>query len=267
MEFDFILACGDSFTEGCQERIGRGINGTWPGIVANHFGVPFANIATGGSSNTTIALQPVNTPHGNIQDGAWIDWSGIGDSKKPLIIFAFTIMDRWTYFHPEVGTIHSHYSIDPQYMEGINGNKWTAMQKHIPIDAFGGYSGKWLKTTTGKPYQVENFLWATIQAIMTAMQYQSLIPNATVLWGFIHEGSAYPFGKDITQLTTFEDDIVVDGVVWPSMDSCFNKWFDYKPLQRVLNEEDDIIGQGDRHPNRKGIQSIANIFIEGLNEV
>ena len=266
MDFDFILACGDSFTEGCQDQLGQGVNRTWPGLVASHFGVPFANIAQGGSSNTAIALQPVNTPHGNSKKTSAIYWNGLGNAKKPLIIFAFTIMDRWTYYDPETGLIQSHYSIDPQYMEGINGNKWTAMQKHIPIEAFGGYSGKWLKTTTGKSYEVENYLWATTQAIMTAMQYQSLIPNANVLWGFIHEGSAYPFGKDITQLTTYEGDIVIDGVAWPDMDSCFNKWFDYKPLQRVLNEE-DIIGQGDRHPNSKGIKSIADIFIEGLNGV
>ena len=50
MEFDFILACGDSFTEGCQDQIGKGVEGTWPGMLAERFGVPFANIASGGSS-------------------------------------------------------------------------------------------------------------------------------------------------------------------------------------------------------------------------
>ena len=87
MEFDFILACGDSFTEGCQDQIGKGVQGTWPGMLAERFGVPCANIARGGSSNTTIALQPVNTPHDE-------HWKGLGSATKPLIIFGFTVMDR-----------------------------------------------------------------------------------------------------------------------------------------------------------------------------
>ena len=59
MEFDYILACGDSFTEGCQNIIKKGPEGTWPGMVAKYFDVPFDNIALGGSSNTIISYQPV----------------------------------------------------------------------------------------------------------------------------------------------------------------------------------------------------------------
>ena len=262
MEHDLILACGDSYTEGCQDIIGKGVNGTWPGVVANHFGVPCMNLAEGGSSNTAIALQPVNTP----LDEHWKEI--LGGAKKPLIIFAFTVMHRWTYFHPHYGGIQSHYSVDPQHMDKNNGsgNEWIHLQKHIPIKAFESYTN-WAKTTTGKDYQVENYTWATMIAVKTAMQYQSLIPGATVLWGFIHEHSgAQSFGKDIKQLLNNDGDIIVDGVDWYSMGNCFNKWFDYKPLERVI-KEDDIISPNDTHPNSKGIQSIANIFIEGLNGI
>ena len=89
MEFDYILACGDSFTEGCQDIIGKGPEGTWPGILANHYGVPFDNIARGGSSNTTISMQPILE---------WNNIKNLSNAKKPLLIFGFTMHSRLTYY-------------------------------------------------------------------------------------------------------------------------------------------------------------------------
>ena len=131
MDFDFILACGDSFTEGCQNIIGLGPEGTWPGLLAKKYNVPFANLASGGASNTLIALQPVNTPHGQLSLGHSTEWKGLENAKKPLIIFAFTVLDRWTYFDGDMGRVTSHFSIDPEFMtkSDMHGNDWTEWQK------------------------------------------------------------------------------------------------------------------------------------------
>ena len=261
MEFDFILACGDSFTEGCQDQIGKGVEGTWPGMLAERFGVPCANIARGGSSNTTIALQPVNTPHDD-------HWKGLGSATKPLIIFGFTVMDRWTYFHPDLGLIHSHYSIDPQYLSKEYGNMWTDLQKHVPIKSL----GRTYNIYGGQP--IDNYVWATVQAIKMAMQYETLIPGATVLWGFIHERyGPEAFLENIKVIgdnTVLEDGkpvVSIKNMEWPSMYQCFNKFTSWEPLQRQFYHKREYwLTATDGHPNLEGIKIIADIMEKGIRE-
>ena len=160
------------------------------------------------------------------------------------------------------------------------GNHWTDEQKHIPIQIYDERMHS-LRTTTGTSYMVENYIWATMQAIQLAMQYEKLIPGAKVLWGFIHERSgANSFGKNIFEIVDARGNVEVDGVDWQYQNSCFNKWFDWKPIQRAYfdctqskEERDDtlyrdyIISIKDTHPNSKGIKLFADIFIEGLNGI
>ena len=269
MEFDFILACGDSFTEGCRDQIGLGTKGTWPGMLGERFGVPFANIAQGGSSNTSIALQPVNTPHGGpIEDRGGIEWNGLGNAKKPLIIFAFTVMDRWTYFNPDQGRIDSHFSIDPQYMADTNnyGNYWTNQQQHLPIKAM----GRSMKTHDG--HGIDCYTYSTIQAIKLAMQYESLIPGATVLWGFIHERvGPEAFLNNIKNIgdNTIDPPILkYKDMNWPNEGSCFNQFTNWEPMQRLFHTKREYwLTDTDGHPNLDGISLMADIFEKGIREL
>ena len=273
MDFDFILACGDSYTEGCQNIVGLGPEGTWPGLLAKKYNVPFANLASGGSSNTLISLQPVNTPHGKIENGSAVEWNGLENAKKPLIIFGFTVLDRWTYFDGDMGRITSHFSIDPEYMSKTDnhGNDWTDWQKDIPLQNMhrkhNFYNGKLL----------ENYTWATVQAINLAMQYEQLIPGATVMWGFIHERhGADSFGENIfTLIDKLSDPYeVTHGVMeWPSIHRCFNKAYDWKPLQRMFDKKKQYWLRpeiNDHHPNLEGIELIAETIdtaIQGVFDV
>ncbi len=268
MEFDFILGCGDSFTEGCQDQIGLGPKGTWPGMLAKRFGVPFANLGTGGSSNTRIALQPVNTPHGRIQDGSPVEWHGLENAKKPLLIFAFTVMDRWTYFNPDNGLIDSHFSIDPKFMSQTDnhGNYWTHQQQQLPINAMGRH----IKHHDGQ--SVDCYTFSTIQAVKLAMQYELLIPGATVLWGFIHERIGHVAFLDT--IKTLGDSTVHPPIVhhnnmtWPSEHRCFNRFTDWEPMQRLFhNKREYWLTETDGHPNLDGISLITDIFEKGIREL
>ena len=261
MEFDFILACGDSFTEGCQDQIGLGTKGTWPGMLAERFGVPCVNLARGGSSNTTIALQPVNTPH-------FGEWQGIQGAKKPLLIFGFTVLDRWTYFNPDNGLIDSHFSIDPQFMAQTDnhGNFWTHQQRHLPLNAI----GRQIKFHDGQG--VDCYTYSTIEAVKMEMQYESLIPGATVLWGFIHERiGPIAFLDTIKNLgdNTVHPPIVSNkNMNWPSEHRCFNRWTNWEPMQRLFHLKREYwLTDTDGHPNLDGISLMTDIFEKGIREL
>lgn len=287
MDYDYILACGDSFTEGCQNIIGKGVNGTWPALVANHFGIPFNNIAKGGSSNTIIALQPVLN-----------SWAveNLNKARKPLLIFGFTMHSRLTYFNPRLGKPYSHFSLDPEFMDGygpwVEGHKpmvHSLFKEQFPNDLkqwqVNHNNPKFLDGDQDECW-LDSLTHASRVAIEMAMGYRALIPNCDVIWGFIHEAHEFQgFGKDIfhirnkLQASDPKDDRIIQ---YPFEDYCFNKSFDWQPLQRVLDSKNDplssardttyIIGPRDDgtidgHPNSLGIQLIADIMIDSINSI
>ncbi len=268
MEFDYILACGDSFTEGCQNIIKKGPEGTWPGMVAKYFDVPFDNIALGGSSNTIISYQPVRR-HKEISEN-------LTNAKNPLLIFGFTMHGRLTYFNPRVGNIESYYTLDPQHISE-NAHPFVHAHKdylHLLLqEEFPNNLEKW-KTeqyVNDDEDWLDSLTHATRTAIQTANAYKKLIPNCNVLWGFIHEACELQgFGDDIFQIVNTLEGYIpnvsqIRTIEYPHIDTCFNSYYDWKPLQRVMGHTNDyIIGDGDGHPNIKGIELIAEQFIKGI---
>ena len=75
MEFDSIIACGDSFTRYHKTAIEK----TWPSLLGEHYNVPWANLGKGGSSNYEISIQPLQNMPDNLEQ-----------FKKPLIIYHTT---------------------------------------------------------------------------------------------------------------------------------------------------------------------------------
>ena len=285
MEFDYILACGDSFTEGCQNIIGKGPEGTWPGVLAKHYGVPFDNIALGGSSNTIISLQPANEAYAI---------EHLKNAKKPLIIFGFTMHSRLTYFNLQQGRVTSHFSIDPDHMDNYD-PMVTAHKDHVhhflrkqfpnDLDEWGNFQNMRFTGMTPKDSNwLDGFSHATRKAIYIAMGWKNLIPNATILWGFIHTACEHQgFGKDIHHIINSFDNGIEEGIInYPHEEACFNKHNDWQPFDRALglnNQDggyipnnicmDKIIGPRpdgtiDMHPNEQGIELLANMFIDEI---
>lgn len=239
MEFDYIIASGDSFTEGCKNSLEIGIQDTWPGQLGRELGVPWVNLAQGGTSNLDIALQPIQ------------HFSETTPPKKPLFIFGFTVDHRPTYYDYSSGGIKSFYTTLPEevdqfaelhYMERLQLRAQTKLGL-LPVDNY---------TDT---YQLQ-----TIRAIEIANNYKKLYANATVMWGFIH--SYLPteniYVKDIHTKLDFE---------YPHMDTCFNTHLDgCVPLQSITNDKKYWLSRRDCHPNLKGITKYKNFFKQILDK-
>lgn len=243
MEYDYLLACGDSFTEGCQNIIGNGPEGTWPGVVAEHFKIPFSNIARGGASNTEIALQPLQSI---IPEFA--------KAKRPLIIFGLTMSHRLPYFKPNKGVIHSHYSILPEHMDEGD----VRYLKKFALDMLNTYYPDMddteirQRSSCDEPHEgIDAYLFATQQSIKIMMQYKIINPNAEVMWGWIHNSDP--------------EDVVDRKLLLPYRDYCFNKHSSWLPLQHLTNKDEKYwLKANDQHPNERGIQLYADFFIQLL---
>jgi len=251
MEYDYLLACGDSFTEGCQEIIGKGPQGTWPGIVAEHFNIPFSNIARGGASNTEIAWQPLQS---NIPEFA--------KAKRPLIIFGLTVSYRLPYINPSTGVIDTQYSILPEHMK----DGWPRHLRAFATEMLYTYYPNlrrpiFLKHQLGVSISnsdhidhdvIDSFLFATQQSIKIMMQYKIINPNAEVMWGWIHN--------------TANNSRIDEKILLPYRDNCFNKHLDWLPLQHFTDADSEKywLDEDDCHPNEKGIQLYADFFINLL---
>ena len=224
MEYDYLLACGDSFTEGCQDIIGKGPEGTWPGIVAEHFKIPFSNIAKGGASNTEISLQPLQS---NIP--------GFAKAKRPLIIFGLTVPYRLPYLSKMEGIIQSHYSILPEHMNDGDVKHLKNYALRLLGDSVDGMDG---------------YVFATRQSIKIMMQYKIINPNAEVMWGWIHN------------LQTNSIDHKLYGGL--NRDNCFNKHLNWLPLQYFTDADSEkyCLSEDDCHPNEQGIQLYADLLIQ-----
>jgi len=243
MEYDYLLACGDSFTEGCQDIIGNGPEGTWPGVVAEHFKIPFSNLARGGASNTEIALQPLQSI---IPEFA--------KAKRPLIIFGLTVPYRLPYFQPSKGVIHSHYSILPENMNEGD----VRYLKKFALDMLTKYYPDMddteirQRSPCNEPHEgIDGYLFATQQSIKIMMQYKIINPNAEVMWGWIHNSDP--------------EDVVDRKLLLPYRDYCFNKHSSWLPLQHLTNKDEKYwLKANDQHPNERGIQLYADFFIQLL---
>jgi len=233
MEFDYIIASGDSFTEGCKNVLDIGIQDTWPGQLGRELGVPWVNLAEGGSSNLDIALQPIQ------------HFSETTPPKKPLFIFAFTVDHRPTFYDHKTGGITSFYTTLPEeidqhddlvHMERVLLRNQTKLGM-APVDQY-----------------VDTYQLQTIQAINIANNYKKLYADATVMWGFIH--SYLP-----TENINVKDLHTTHPEEYPYMDTCFNTHLDgCVPLQSITHDKKYWVSRSDCHPNLRGIVEYKNFF-------
>ena len=287
MKHDFILTCGDSWTEGHTDILECLPGETWPHLLADMYNVPYVNVAFGGASNTVIAMQPVQE---DLSDK-------LMEAKNPLIIFNFTVHGRWTFFHPIKGRLHSHFSVNPDdYTEEsgwiVQGQKEVVTRSLILNDAFiedswtrpwplqGGFddpggpvdyhnniSGNnkdplfpeedddGFNPNTGldrkSKYWLNPWMYATHQAIRMVLNYKKLMPHATIMWGFMHERKEeLCFGKDIFSIVD-QDQWMQDEegkkVLYPGLENCYNKYTAWEPLERCVIGRYNL--EGDEHGN------------------
>lgn len=233
MKFDYIIASGDSFTEGVRSELGIQVQDTWPGQLGRQLGVPWVNLAQGGTSNLDIALQPIQ--HFNEST----------PPKKPLFIFGFTVDHRATYYDYTVGGIKSFYTTLPEeidqfdelhYMERVQLRAQTKLGL-LPVHNY------------PDTYQLQ-----TVRAIEIANNYKKLYANATVLWGFIH--SYLP-----TENIHVKDKHTKLAFKYPHMDTCFNTHLDNcASLQSLTDDPKYWMSRRDCHPNLKGITKYKDFF-------
>lgn len=228
MNFDSIIACGDSYTIGPVVEGNLNMAQSWPAHLGKIMDLPVVNLSRGGSSNTEISLQPLKLQR---------------EFNSPLIVFGFTIHYRFPYFNNK-GNIHSMYGMldsDFEFEHNRSTNSillakdW--MQKFLlPTD--NGLSG------------TENMLVASIERIFG---YQKLNPNSKVIWGVLHSDS--PEGPAIP-------DNIITHIPQEYMDSCFN--IDNKPFENI-SYKNYTISDTDQHPNSDGLIKYAQKIHNFIN--
>jgi hypothetical protein len=263
MKYDLIIACGDSFTEGCKDLLNISIDKTWPGLLAESLGIPFVNLAIGGACNLEIALQPLKnaTPE---------DLQIMHQSKCPLILFNFTVMERIPYPSYRAGVTESCFSILPEHTL-IQRAPWLdepikemLVENCVNTDVECQLDASTMNQSLDDQdlREIDWFVFSTMQAIRVCMNWEKLIPNSTVAWGFIHiNTSHHGEGLDNYQLETEQVPLR-----YPYISRCYNKFLNMKEVQSVMYDEnlemnyDYTISRSDIHPNKIGIRMIANWF-------
>ena len=249
MEYDYIICCGDSFTEGCKNVLNITEADTWPGILGKELDVPWANLADGGASNYEIALQPVTQMH---------KWTNDTAPKKPLFIFNFTVDHRIPYYDYQLGELTSFYTTLPEEIDNADlqpDEKSQLMAQlrlgmlQAPID--------YMDISATYNTTVDAFVYQTWQAIKVANNYKNLYADATVIWGFIH---SYLDNESINTKTC-----MVTGqpytINWPHSDSCFNNHMEgTKPLQHLTSDPAFWLTKHDSHPNPDGFRKYVEFF-------
>jgi hypothetical protein len=239
MEFDYIIACGDSFTEGCKNTLDICIQDTWPGQLGRALEVPWVNLAEGGASNLDIALQPIQ--HFTTQT----------PPKKPLFIFGFTVDHRPTFYNYKTGKISSFYTTLPEQIdqhEGLVHMERVQLRTQIklgmlPVDEY-----------------VDTYQLQTIRAIEIANNYKKLYADATVMWGFIH---SYLPEENIK----VKDLHTTRPTEYDHMDTCFNTHLEgCVPLQSITHDKKYWVSKYDCHPNRNGIRKYMKFFKQILDK-
>jgi hypothetical protein len=270
MDFDYIIACGDSFTEGCCDLLGDEFGvlpayQTWPGQVAKHFDVPFVNLAEGGASNYEIAIQPIQ----KIQK-----FITTNPPKKPLFIFGFTIDDRIPFFNMERGRVTSHFTTLPEYINGWDFGytkrnslltEYLLIASRIGHQKFAHSSENLLKFQACDFVPVtDHYIHQTVRAIKFANNYKNLFADANVMWGFIH---SIDYGNSVKTRRCISTDKAYD-VDFPYWDRCFNRFEEHnRPLQWLTQDNKYWLTDEDRHPNKAGIKLYADYIIDAIEQL
>jgi hypothetical protein len=259
MEYDYIIAAGDSFTEGCKNELGISEAGTWPGLLGKELGIPWVNLADGGASNYEIALQPVTQMH---------KWTTMNPPKKPLFIFGFTVDHRLPYYDYQLGELTSFFTTLPEEINNshLQRQEKSQLMSQMQLGMMEGplhHMNINIDQSTGKTPSVDSFIYQTWQAIKVANNYKNLYADATVMWGFIH---SYLTRENIKTKVCPMSGLPYT-VNWPYMDSCFNKHVDgMKPLQNLTDDPALWISEHDSHPNKIGISTYADFFNKVLHK-
>lgn len=236
--FDSIIACGDSYTEGHRNALGIDISETWPAKVAEHFNVPYENLADGGACNLEIALQPMLRQQSQYE--------------KPLYIFNFTIDERLLILN----------SMPSAPFESL----FSLLQEDTQHIRFSGEYRKIINYFLVKHNSSgqDGFQAHTCRAIQLAHNVKYINPNASVLWGFIHSdqhGEEHTIfdrgGMDFDNNTRIQ---------FTNIETCYNSHIDFRPMQYFINTPDLMISQEDTHPNTKGIQVLTDQMIGILQD-
>ena len=271
--FDAIIACGDSFTHGERDQLNIELAQTWPAILAKKLNVPFENLGILGADNYNISLQPYLHQRETY--------------NAPLYVFNFTVDYRLPYFCPNVLTMGSLNSILP---EDITKFKWgkaqwgqikTLLSMRIPNIDLDIPTHQLVNHTGLHPYSVarenthlakcriaqeennfiDGFAQMTKESILQAHRITRLVPNAQVIWGFIH--GDYPNGTGsnfMHRMTIHGDEILPHPIKYPHLENCYNTFFENKLLQEYVDGENLWISEDDSHPNIEGITLIAELM-------
>lgn len=261
MNFDYIIASGDSFTEGCKNILGIPEANTWPGILGRELNIPWANLANGGASNFDIAIQPLQKIH---------KWCTQNPGEKPLLIFGFTIDDRIPFFNYNEGQIESYYTVLPELIE--ESNLSDIVKQRLILDMKSGSRRNQFFNHSMNIQKINNhnedprpdgFIMQTHNAIKIANNYANIFKGATVMWGFIH---AYDDHGDVTFRQCSSTNTRYN-IKWPHWDKCFNRFLDNKPLQFLTSQTEYFISEEDCHPNQKGIELYKDFFKDIINKI
>lgn len=229
MDFDGIIACGDSYTHGSgKTKIPE--PQCWPHVLGNRLDLPVENLSRGGASNTEIANQLFKCNY---------------TYKKPLIIFAFTIMQRIP-FYTKHGFLHSTYGIDDIIFEN--------MSKQMPDERI-ELAKKFFQLYALDYNNLSGLEHLTIKAIEQVNAYKKLMPHATILWGQVHSDNVASkiFSENVRNSTLNH------------LGSCFNKSIDMLPIDSLLEQKHRQLPE-DLHPNGGGMEYIADFFYSILDK-
>lgn len=244
MNFDCIIACGDSFTEGTRSVLNISVGETWPGLLARKFNIPFINLAHGGASNYDIALQPMTSDYESLVGARY---------KKPLFIFGFTIHHRLTYFNYFTGQLESFFTVLPEYISDSDNLHVRSIE---PV-AISGLRERRHQLNESRFYskmegqKLDSFLYATHAAIEIAHNVKIINPEAEILWGFIHSNT--PFNE----YDFYAED--QKHLWYKHKDTNFNEYLPgRKSLQYLSDEKELWVSPTDCHPNQRGMQLYAD---------
>lgn len=255
MEFDSIIACGDSFTRYHKTAIEK----TWPSLLGEHYNVPWANLGKGGSSNYEISIQPLQNMPDNLEQ-----------FKKPLIIFGLTTPWRLPVFAPAEGKITSIHSILPE---------------HLEYKPFLGVDEKGLEETIKRALLNDWFNLSDIKALEQMHKWGKIFKDSTIVWGSIHfqwDNPGTVMNNDVIQGIQEERSRL--NVLHKHMlnkynsSNCFNESIKWNPLQFLLDANDTHhfnwndnsnpdYNPIDRHPTNEGIQVFADTLIKYIDSI